>query len=90
MVWTGVSNQKESNNLKIFPNPAKEIINFQIDHYGGNIILQLFDSKGSLIKQVNKSTNHLILNLTEFQTGLYFYSLQLDNKIIKDKFIIIK
>lgn len=90
VVWTGIPNLNESNNPKVFPNPARETINFQLDDYWGNVVLHIFDSKGSLIKKVQEITNLMVVNLTDFPPGLYFYSLQSDKQIINNKFIITK
>ena len=59
---------------KIFPNPAHDILNVSITKSNTNI--KLFDVVGNLVQvqPLNKDQNNII-NLSEFQNGVYLYEI---------------
>ncbi len=51
--YTGVNKKPEKQNtasVKLYPNPAKEFVNFQVENYTGQLGVTIFDIKGKLVK----------------------------------------
>jgi hypothetical protein len=81
---TTMTQAKRNENIKVktFPNPSFSNIQFNID--GGefeNFELRLFDSQGRLI--LSKVIHQQHYELKHLPAGSYFYSLLMDNQIIK-------
>ena len=71
--------------LTIHPNPAKGLVNIDIQNYKGPIEVKIYDLMGSLIAK----TNHNLIDIKLLPKGLYFFSVSYNNiselvKIIKD------
>jgi hypothetical protein len=58
--------------INIYPNPAKEMLNIEIPALDQNILISIFNTDGKLVKSMqaagNTKTN---LDLSSFSTGLY-------------------
>lgn len=83
-----------------YPNPFNPVtnINFTIPQ-SGNIELLIYDIKGSLLKtaasgKYSAGKHSLVLNLSEYSSGVYFYTviLKKDSEILRDtkKMILVK
>lgn len=92
---TGVGElQKENVKFKVYPNPAENEITVE---YYGNIeqimILNLYNLLGVKIgtHTFNKGSNTMKISLLNYESGIYFYKIISEDKLIKeDKLIIIK
>jgi len=63
------------NEVSIFPNPAKEFVNIEISETQSNKIrISIYSISGQLVFETNESPvrNSIMLNLDNFDTGLYF------------------
>ena len=79
-----ISSPYSQNEISIGPNPANSYVN--IDLSGQNICneISVLDSKGSLVLKKTVSSNNVQLNISNFQQGLYFISVNTgSNRIIK-------
>ncbi len=78
----------------IYPNPAKDIINFRTTiETNSNSILEIKDEYGRAIKlvEMNKGIHELSIPIIEMPNGIYFYSLKSENKVLDfGRFVIIK
>lgn len=81
-------------NVKVYPNPTNELLNVEyIVSETENAEFMLFDITGKLItKKILPTQNNLIsFNYNELNGGVYFYTILVNNKVVKrDKFILIK
>jgi hypothetical protein len=78
--------------LNIYPNPAKDQINFKFTT-GTTIIrrIELYDALGSLILTQDVAKKDNIINIQSLPNGIYYYLIITDNKTIKnDKIVVIK
>ena len=66
---------------KVYPNPAKELLQVQIEKSGTT--LYLFDILGNQLLNQDLS-NYAInqINLSDFRTGVYLYEIREDNRLI--------
>lgn len=70
--------------VKVYPNPATDVINIQFEEpVDGEITLTILDSQGKLVKKemIEATTTEKQINLQEFQAGIYYL------RLIKGKLI---
>lgn len=80
IVNTEIKEKKSLDNLKVFPNPTVNLLNFEIEN-GENYSVEVFDVNGKKI--VNKIVDENVkLDVSNWPKGLYFYILKKDNKFI--------
>jgi hypothetical protein len=71
-------------NLKIFPNPASDIVNIQFEApIDGEIIVYLLDSQGNLVKKdiIESTMVEKQLNMQDLAGGIYYI------KLVKGKLV---
>ncbi len=87
----GIQNISNGSDLSIYPNPATSEINYVISD--GNTIkkIDLFDATGRIVISLDGlNTNKFTLNQNQLNQGLYFSKIELGNKTILSKKIIIQ
>lgn len=76
------------NKFLLYPNPTKEIINFEFSDNGTKKI-EIYDIQGKVIKNIITNDNSYYLNMSGCSKGVYIYTiLYEDGKIEKSKFIL--
>jgi len=83
---TGIAIQSPSvNEINIYPNPANDqvIITFE-DKYNRVLI---YDCIGKLVFEKEVSSNSLAIDISSYDKGLYFISLQKEGKVANRKFV---
>lgn len=70
---------KENNGVKIYPNPTNGLVN--IIHLERNSELNLFNSLGQIIFNENLDTETKIIDLSEFEYGVYFIQIIKEGKV---------
>ena len=75
--------------IKVFPNPSSGEFTIKINQYNGNINLQIIDINGRLVKEfLNANFNvEMQIDLTSFQSGVYFLKVFNDNLNYSGKLI---
>jgi len=81
--------------LKIYPNPAKDLINIELDDFAqDNLDLEIIDITGRIVlKESLKMTNkkHLkTIDSSQFPAGLYFINIKGEGYFINNKIIVNK
>jgi hypothetical protein len=77
-------------NVKIFPNPAHDVLNLQIDaKEPSQLILLIRNSQGAIIvqKELDAITTELQLDLSAYASGQYFYELKGLNSTVSGWFV---
>ncbi len=77
--------KQATNNVNIYPNPAKNILQLELnnEHINKNIII--YNVFGLVVKQLKANNKQTIINISDLQSGIYFLKV---DKVIKK--IIIK
>ena len=76
-----------TSNLNIYPNPTTGLINIDFGRNVSNGLIQLFDSKGSLVlSSIADGASHQ-LNLTTFSNGVYYIRLNDQHQVQQFKVI---
>jgi hypothetical protein len=91
----GLNEYAGNGQLIIYPNPAKEILNFRFSilNSGMNYLLFIYSSSGKQINEIKVPDfqNEMTLNIEAYQEGVYFVVLKGNEQIIESyKFIIDK
>ena len=84
--YTGV-NELKSDKIEIYPNPAKDYINFDMGMYK-DFQLSVYNSVGQTVLKKQLTSSNTTLNIQSFQSGMYYYQL-INNKakVISGKFL---
>jgi hypothetical protein len=77
--------------VRVYPNPANDILNFQFSYAEEKRKVELYDAIGNLVLASDASSNNLSLITDNLSNGVYFFSILVGEKTIKtDKIVIIK
>ena len=85
-IFLGVSNLSESI-ISIYPNPATNFIEFNIENKSQAMTFKLFDINGKLVicKEITSTSR---ISVSEFKSGLYLYQIMLDKEVLHGKVIL--
>lgn len=80
----------DNNNLKVFPNPASNVLNIQLDLNKNNSLktYQIFDIQGKLVYTQNTTDCLLDLNVSDYAKGMYILVVNTNNQTLKTKFLV--
>ena len=78
-----------ASNLRIYPNPTRDLVNIQWDFMNDNTYLSLFDNAGKLIttQKLNNQMLH-ILDLSGYENGVYQLRLSNENAVIMKAIVV--
>ncbi|WP_309508766.1 PA domain-containing protein [Flavobacterium cyclinae] len=78
-----------SSNIKIYPSPAKEIINVAISNYSGDLNIEMYDINGRIVKSVAVDfTESYAVDLNGLSSGVYVVKIAGDQLNYTEKIII--
>ena len=83
-------NELENNNalVKVYPNPNNGLFTLKIDALFTQAALFITDITGKHILQQNITQTETQLNLLSYPKGMYFYHINIENKLITGKIIL--
>jgi hypothetical protein len=72
-----------ASDLRIYPNPTRDVVNIQWDFINENTFLTVFDNTGKLLstQKLNNQTLH-ILDLSGYENGVYQLRMSNENAVI--------
>ena len=82
---SSIANQASAK-LKIFPNPAKDVIS--ITNNNNITKVDIFNVYGQHIKVIFPNSNNFKIDINDLQSGMYIFNFELSNSIIQEKVII--
>ncbi|MEQ9146935.1 MAG: T9SS type A sorting domain-containing protein, partial [Cytophagales bacterium] len=62
--------------VNIFPNPAKDVLNIQMEEYLGEAIFSLYNLQGRLKMKKNLNQAKVMLSIASLPKGLYIYEVE--------------
>ncbi|MFN4122417.1 MAG: T9SS type A sorting domain-containing protein [Flavobacteriales bacterium] len=72
LVQPSTVNTMLAQNISVFPNPASDFIQIQLDNRNSNTRIELMDWSGRVVKSINAANDDLInLNVSDLNQGLY-------------------
>ncbi len=70
---TGLANYSNTEQVKLFPNPAKSYTYFTtMDNIGANTAIKIFASDGRLLQTIIPQAETMLLNIEQLVAGVYF------------------
>lgn len=92
--WVGVDElvQNKKNDIRLFPNPAKNKINILVKTKINDATFQIINSSGTIIDSQKLDVLNTEINTEIYPSGIYFYRIldEKKNVIDKGKFTIVK
>jgi len=91
-----LDNSLNSFNVKAYPIPAKDVLNFEIAvKESTDLLIQVYDNKGSLIQSIDKTsltagTQIISYNVSNLSAGIYTYQLITGEQISAGKFNVVR
>lgn len=76
-----ITNRKDSNDIRIYPNPAGNSLNIEYDNGFEGVGYSISDITGRIVNRGMFNSNSITINVQHFEAGLYF--IYTDNKIRK-------
>ena len=73
--------------VRIYPNPAVNVVNIETEKYANLIITNLLGQKIIEMNNINGLTQ---INTSKFNKGIYFVSLQFENDVVSSQKLIVK
>lgn len=77
------------NNIRVYPNPAKEKVTVELG-INGNMSIELMDVLGQTLFSVNTTESINTINTSSYLGGVYFFNIKLNNKIIAVKKVVLQ
>ncbi len=78
----------ETNELAVFPNPASEVINITNNNTINEV--RVFDLTGRTIFGETVNDNQTVINVSEFNQGIYIIQIETDNGVESKRFNVVK
>ena len=88
-IVTGIHNDQLAENIELFPNPASDCIHIRTESITNidNIILNIYDINGSLLKSENLSNGKSEVDVQNLPKGLYIVQVNSGSKVWVCKFM---
>ncbi len=86
---TNTKNLYQLNNLKVFPNPTKDILHFQLEERLDDAEIRIYSTLGQLITRQNITTNLTPFNTSDWHRGMYFYGIYVGGQLVKQGQVLI-
>jgi hypothetical protein len=88
-ITTSVDLISEENQIKVWPNPVADVAHFFIPKENGNSSIRIFNSAGSLVREMNSTSADVEMDLSDLPKGVYYTSLNTgkgsySHKLIKE------
>ena len=90
---TGVSSVNDNSQMSIYPNPATDIVNINLQGNKNQFdLMNIYDVFGKVVytEKINSNNNNLIVNTTSFSQGIFKVQLLGENISTIKSFIIQK
>jgi hypothetical protein len=77
--WVNVmENKVKGNDISVYPNPAKDFV--KLSAIGGQLsAVKVYNCLGMLVEEMEVNSNEVEINISEYNTGIYFVNVQTEN-----------
>lgn len=86
---TAVYNRNHENNIKIYPNPADDLLKIEMHKELKNCIVNIYEITGKLVFELEMNNSESEIELTSLSSGIYFILILNDNFIVMKDLIIV-
>ncbi len=72
------------NNISVFPNPARDVVRLTTDN-GQQTTVRIYNTLGMLVDEIEMNSNEIEINVSEYNSGMYFIEVQTEegNFVVK-------
>lgn len=77
-------------NLKVFPNPTSDLLNFQFDEPIDNSEIRIYSTIGQLMETQNVINSNIQFNVSDWNEGVYFYGVYVEGKLVKQGQVLVE
>lgn len=74
--------------VKVYPNPAKDYVVFELNEKPTNSIIQIVNVFGKQVETLSIKTEKTVWDTREVKNGIYFYKIEIDSKVLSGKIVI--
>jgi uncharacterized Ntn-hydrolase superfamily protein len=86
LIWTNIEKKPfiQPNRAKVFPNPANDVINIQIEKTTGisEFQIQILAMDGKVMKEVVYNDQSVQINTSDYPSGLYIYNVRSQGRML--------
>ena len=86
-IYVGINELISDNNINIHPNPAKDFIKLSAVSCQLSAV-RVYNYLGMLVEEIETCSNEMEIDVSNYDTGLYFIKIYCDDKIMTSKFIV--
>jgi len=79
-IMTSTSNLYSNKDILLYPNPASNSVTIESNKNGPIILIEIYNSNGQLIKVKEENSKNVNLDLSEFQSGIYYIGLNTESQ----------
>ncbi|KUK57655.1 MAG: Spondin domain-containing protein [Bacteroidetes bacterium 38_7] len=87
---TNIECNELQNEVRIYPNPASNIINISVPNSVNYSVVELINNQGETVKSIKSPNRKIVINTNDVSPGLYIIKLSSRNSILLEKVIISK
>lgn len=89
-ILANTQNLYQLNNLKVFPNPTNNVLNFQFEEQLDNAEIRIYSNIGQLVDTENIQNNEVQFQVADWQRGLYYYGIFVEGKLVKQGQVLVE
>jgi hypothetical protein len=78
------------NNLKVFPNPTADILNFEFEKPIDNAEIRIYSSIGQLMTTKNITNTDIQFDVSDWNSGMYFYGVYVEGVLVKQGQVLVQ
>lgn len=82
LIITGVPDSESDQGLRVFPNPACDMVTFQLNNETGTYEVRIYSQTGTLVKLEQFKSSSCSINLSGLKSGIYLYKLTSPGSLI--------
>lgn len=83
-------NEQINKSVNIYPNPVKDILNFELSNYESVEFIKIFSASGILLQNISKISSQFSISMTNLESGIYFIKIDYSNSDSVVKRIIVE
>jgi len=89
-VSTGIADINTLGSIKLFPNPATDILNLTWDDAAGNVAYNIYSANGQQVKRGTISRPMGSVDISELTPGMYTVLLESETEVLQTRISIIR
>jgi hypothetical protein len=86
-VALGIRDTSFDNLISLYPNPVHSVLTIENATSQEIDTVAIYSINGSLVKRVNKAQNSETISVSDLASGVYFVSIQFNDKVVTKKFV---